>query len=317
MTLGTLVAFLSFAGHLANPIQEMARTITLIQGAQASAERILGLIDTEPAIADSPEVAASDRPEPHTIGRIEFEEVTFGYDPDVPVLRDFTLVVEPGQTVAFVGPTGGGKSTVVALLCRFYEPTQGRIVLDGVEYRQRRVAWLQSKLGIVLQTPHLFSGSIRENIRYGRIDASDEQVADAARIVNAEAFINDLPDGYETEVGEGGSQLSTGQNQLVALARAILADPQVFVMDEATSSVDTETEQLIQTGIDRVLGSRTAFVIAHRLSTIRNADRIVVIDNGRIVEHGTHAELMQVDGHYNALYRQHVVDERLLSGPEC
>jgi len=314
MTLGTLVAFLSFAGHLANPIQEMARTITLIQGAQASAERIQGLIDTEPAIADSPDVAASTQPEPDAIGRIDFHEVTFGYNPDAPVLRDFTLTVEPGQTIAFVGPTGGGKSTVAALLCRFYEPTRGQVMLDGIDYRQRRIAWLQSKLGIVLQTPHLFSGSIRENIRYGRTDASDDEVAHASRVVNADAFISDLPDGYDTEVGEGGSQLSTGQKQLVALARAILADPQIFVMDEATSSVDTETEQLLQAGIERVLGSRTSFVIAHRLSTIRNADRIVVIDDGRIVEQGSHAELLKRDGRYAELYRQHFVEEHLLSG---
>ena len=314
MTLGTLVAFISFAAQFANPIQEIARTITLIQGAQASAERIQGLIDTEPSIKDRPDVAASTRPEPDTIGRIEFRDVTFGYDPQLPVLRDFTLVAEPGQTVAFVGPTGGGKSTIAGLLCRFYEPTLGQILFDGVDYRERRIDWLQSKLGIVQQEPHLFSGSIRENIRYGRIGAGDDEVAHAARVVNAEAFIGDLPDGYDTEVGEGGSQLSTGQKQLIALARSILADPQIFVMDEATSSVDTETEQLIQAGIERVLGQRTAFVIAHRLSTIRNADRIVVISDGRIVEQGSHGELMKRDGTYAALYRQHFVEERLLSG---
>lgn len=309
MTLGTLVAFISFASQFANPIQEMARTITLIQGAQASAERIQSLLDTEPAITDRPDVANSTESEPETIGRIEFRQVTFGYNPDMPVLCDFTLTVDPGQTIAIVGPTGGGKSTVVGLLCRFYEPTQGQILLDGVDYRERRIDWLQSKLGIVQQTPHLFSGSIRENIRYGRIGASDDEVAHAARIVNAEAFVLDMPDGYDTEVGEGGNQLSTGQKQLISLARAILADPQIFVMDEATSSVDTETEQLIQAAIERVLGSRTAFVVAHRLSTIRNADRIIVIADGQIVEQGSHEELITHDGRYADLYKQHFVEE--------
>jgi ATP-binding cassette subfamily B protein len=219
------------------------------------------------------------------------------------------LRVRAGETIAIVGPTGGGKSTLVNVICRFYEPTAGRVLIDGVDYRARSLHWLQSNLGMVLQNAHVFSGSIMENIRYGRLDATDAEVIAAAQIAGAHGFILALEDGYATEVGESGGRLSAGQKQLISFARAILADPQILVMDEATSSVDTETEQYIQTGLARVLEGRIAFVIAHRLSTIRNASRIIVIAGGRIIEQGSHAELMAVRGHYYDLYRQQSLQE--------
>jgi len=321
LTIGTLVAFMQFAALFHMPIEELARRFTDLQSAQAAAERIQTLLDTEPEIADSPAVRA--RIEAHAgvsrtgrgvgselaedglskrIRRIEFRNVGFSYVPDEPVLEDFCLEVRPGQTVALVGATGGGKSTIVSLLARFYEPTSGEILLDGVEYRERSLHWLQSNLGIVLQAPVLFSGSIRENIRYGRLDATDEQVLEAARLVNANGFITELDGGYDFDVGERGARLSTGQRQLISLSRAVLANPQIFILDEATSSVDTETERLIQDAVATVLKGRISFVIAHRLSTIRSADLILVIDGGRVVERGTHTELMAKRGRYRDLY---------------
>lgn len=316
MTLGTLIAFMQFAAFLHMPIEELARRFTDLQSAQAAAERVQSLLDTEPAIADSPAVrarlaqhaggAARDGVAidgyPQRIERIAFRDVGFWYQAGEPVLEHFDLEVRMGQTIALVGATGGGKSTIVSLLARFYEPTQGRIEIDGVEYRERALQWWQSNFGIVLQSPVLFSGSVRENIRYGRLDATDEEVAAAARLVNAHVFISELEDGYDFDVGERGSRLSTGERQLVSLARAVLADPQVFILDEATSSVDTETERLIQDGVNKALKGRLSFVIAHRLSTIRAADLILVIDAGRVVERGSHAELMYRRGRYHALY---------------
>jgi ATP-binding cassette subfamily B protein len=225
------------------------------------------------------------------------------------VLKDVSFTVHAGETIALVGPTGGGKSTLVNLICRFYEPTSGQVLIDGIDYRKRSLHWLQSNLGMVLQQAHVFSGAIRENIRYGRLEATDAEVEAAARTAQAHDFIVQMEKGYDTEVGEGGSRLSAGQKQLVSFARAILADPQILVMDEATSSVDTETEQLIQRGLEAVLAHRIAFVIAHRLSTIRNADRILVVDGGRITESGTHDELMALRGHYFELYRQQSLNE--------
>jgi ATP-binding cassette subfamily B protein len=225
------------------------------------------------------------------------------------VLSDINLTVRRGEAIAVVGPTGGGKSTLVNVICRFYEPTAGSVTIDGLDYRNRSLHWLQSNLGMVLQNAHVFSGSILENIRYGKLEASDEEVAAAAKLAGAHDFIMTLEDGYDTQTGEGGSRLSAGQKQLVSFARAILADPQILVMDEATSSVDTETEQRIQQGMANVLSGRIAFVIAHRLSTIRNADRIVVIEGGRITEEGTHQELMARRGHYYDLYRQQSLQE--------
>ena len=323
MSLGTLVMFVQYAGFIQNPAQELANTLTMIQGAQASAERIQGLLDTPVEIQDSPEVRAlvehRDRANddglapdglPDRIETIEFRDVSFAYKEGQTVLENFNLTVEAGQTVALVGPTGGGKSTIVSLLCRFYEPTSGMVLINGVDYRRRSLHWLQSNLGMVLQQPHLFSGTIRENVRYGRLDASEEDVERAARLVNAREFIASMKDGYDAQVGEGGNQLSTGQKQLIALARAIIADPQLFVMDEATSSVDTHTERAIQSAVERVLANRISFVIAHRLSTIRSADRILVIERGRIVEDGAHHDLIRRRGHYFELYTHQFTSER-------
>ncbi len=324
ISLGTLVAFMGYATQFFGPVHELARVFTEVQAAQASAERVLGLLATEPAIRDSDEVRAaiaraSSGPSvpgaapdglPGRIGRIEFRGVSFAYKPGQPVLSDFNLSVEPGRTVALVGPTGGGKTTIVSLLCRFYEPTTGQVLIDGTDCRRRPLRWFQSRLGIVLQTPHLFSGTVRENIRYGRLDATDAQVEQAARLVNAHPFIAAMERGYDSEVGQAGSRLSTGQKQLVSFARAVLADPDIFVMDEATSSVDTETERLIQQGLSSVLSGRTSFVIAHRLSTIRSADLILVIEGGRVVEQGTHHDLILAGGRYYELYTSQFTREK-------
>ena len=218
------------------------------------------------------------------------------------MLRDFSLSVKAGQTVALVGETGSGKSTIVNLVCRFYEPTAGRILIDGVDYRERSILWLQSHLGYVLQQPHLFSGTIRDNIRFGRLDASDEDVERAARMVGADGFIRQMEKGYDTEVGEGGGRLSTGQKQLISFARALIADPAIFILDEATSSVDTEAEQKLQAAVAAALKGRTSFIVAHRLSTVRNADAILVVRAGKIVERGTHRELLKRRGEYYRLY---------------
>jgi len=230
--------------------------------------------------------------------------VSFSYASGPPVLKDFHLTVRAGESIALVGPTGGGKTTIVSLLCRFYEPTAGEILVDGVDYRKRPLAWWQSKLGVVLQTPHLFSGTVRENLRYGRLEASDAEVEQAARQVGAHEFIAALEKGYESEVGQAGNRLSTGQRQLVSFARAVLADPAILIMDEATSSIDAQTEAVIQAGMRTLLAGRTSLIIAHRLSTNRHADTILVIDGGRIVEQGTHHQLLAAGGHYYNLYTQ-------------
>jgi ATP-binding cassette subfamily B protein len=327
MSVGTLVAFINFAGQFFFPINQLANKLTEMQGAQAAGERVMGLLSTEPAIRDSDEVKARvaavasdpvDTPSgplapdgrPARIREIAFDSVAFRYATGPEVLRSFSLRVRSGETIALVGASGGGKSTIVSLVCRFYEPTGGRILLDGVDYRERPLHWLQAQLGIVLQTPHLFKGTVRENIRYGRLSASDAEVEAAARRVNAHEFIMGLEGGYDAAVGEGGGRLSTGQRQLISFARALLADPQIFVMDEATSSIDTETEQLIQRGLETIFAGRISFVIAHRLSTIRRATRILVINRGQIEEAGTHEELLRRRGHYYELYTSQFRAER-------
>lgn len=316
LSVGTLVAFLNYTQRFFDPVTEIAHWFAELQMAQASAERVIGLIDTQPQIVDSAQVRArqpgSDQHKPFS--SIELRDVAFAYDPKQPVLQGINLRVQAGQSIALVGPTGGGKSTIVSLLCRFYEPVSGQILFDGRDYRDYPLAWLQAKLGIVLQTPHLFSGSIAENIRYGRLDASDAEVEAAAAAVGADGFVSELEKGYQTEVGEGGVRLSTGQKQLISFARAILADPEILVMDEATSSVDTETEGHIQRALEQVLQRRTSFIIAHRLSTIRQADCILVIDHGRIVEQGSHEELLALRGEYHALYTQQSLREVLIAG---
>lgn len=318
ITYGTLVAFISYTSQFFEPVRQMAVIFAEIQGAQASAERVFSLLREEPAIKDSEEVLRkygdifNQKKElwPIIKGKVEFKNVSFHYNPDEPVLTDFNLSVYPGQTIALVGETGSGKSTIVNLFCRFYEPVEGEILIDGYNYRDMPLNWIHDNLGYVLQAPHLFSGTIRDNVRYGKLDATDEEIEEACRLVNAHSFITDMKDGYNTQVGEGGNLLSTGQKQLISFARAIVRNPQLFVLDEATSSIDTETEKIIQDAISRVLEGRTSFVIAHRLSTIRNANRILVIRDGRVIEDGTHRELIQARGYYYSLYSNQFMDER-------
>ncbi len=315
---GTLMMFTQYATQFFEPLRQIARLIAELQLAQASAERVLSLLESVPQVVDSPEVieryGTELNPKPEHYGPmrgdIEFRHVDFEYLANERILTDFNLKVKAGQTVALVGETGSGKSTIVNLLCRFYEPVSGQILIDGVDYRQRSLGWLHSNLGYVLQAPHLFSGTIRENIRYGKLDASDEQIEQAARLVNAHDFICGLQNGYDTEVGEGGSRLSTGQKQLISFARAVLADPRLFVLDEATASIDTETEQVIQFAIEHLLKGRTSFIIAHRLSTIIHADLILVMKKGKIVERGTHSQLMALDGYYAQLYTAQFREEQ-------
>jgi len=298
ITIGGIQAFISYIAFMLWPVQDLARVYASTQQAIASAERVFSLIDATPEVQDDPDAisAASLRTD------ITFDHVDFYYEEDKPVLSDFNLKVRHGETIALVGATGGGKSTIVNLLCRFYEPKTGVIRFGERDYTTLRLDSIHSRLGIVLQSPHLFSGSIRENIRYGRLDATDGEVEEAARLAGAHAFISELEKGYDVEVGEGGVLLSTGQKQLISLARAVLADPDIFIMDEATSSVDTVTESLIQRGMEAMMKGRTSFVIAHRLSTIRRADRILFIEKGRIIEMGSHHELIRQRGRYYKLY---------------
>ena len=317
MLLGTLSAFTSYAVGIFEPIQQIARTFAEIISMQANIERVDGLLQ-KPSIVDTPEVVNKygDMFTPKKEnwekleGDIEFEDVSFKYpDGHEYVLEHFNLKVPRGSTVAIVGETGAGKSTLVNLACRFFEPTKGRILIDGRDYRERSQLWLHSNIGYVLQNPHLFSGTVMENIRYGRLDATDEEVYAAAKAVSADLVVEKLEHGYASSVGEGGDRLSTGEKQLISFARAVLADPRIFVLDEATSSIDTQTEKLIQDAISHLLKDRTSFLIAHRLSTIRQADMILVVRDGRIVEKGTHKELLAKHGYYHDLYSKQFEEE--------
>ncbi|HHT08593.1 MAG TPA: ABC transporter ATP-binding protein [Clostridiales bacterium] len=317
ISLGTLTAFVSYSVQFFHPIRDIAAAFSELQRIQAAAERVVSLLETEPDIKDTPEVVAryGDNFHPKRenwesiTGEVEFRDVTFRYKDGEEVLRNFNLKVKPGETIAIVGPTGAGKSTIVNLLCRFYEPTQGSILIDGKDYRERSQLWLQSSLGYVLQEPHLFSGTVMDNLRYAHPEASEEDAMRAAKLVNADAFIQKMDKGYDTPVGEGGSRLSTGEKQLISFARAILHNPRLFVLDEATSSVDTETEVMIQHAIEQTLAGRTSFIIAHRLSTIRKADRILLLEDGVITEEGKHEELLKKRGGYYKLYTNQFREE--------
>lgn len=317
ITYGVLVLFITYARQFFDPVLELARIYTEMISAQAAAERVMSLINEKEEILESDEVVDKYGDHYHQKienwevlkGDIEFKNVDFYYKENEYILKDFSLKVKEGETIALVGETGSGKSTIVNLACRFYEPTGGQILMDGVDYRMRSQNWLHANIGYVLQSPHLFSGTIKENIRYGKLEATDEEIIEAAKIVNAHDFISNLENGYDAEVGEGGALLSTGEKQLISFARAILAAPRLFFLDEATSSIDTETESKIQYAIDRILENRTSFIIAHRLSTIRNADRILVIEKGRVIEEGNHHELMKLKGHYYELYSNQFIEE--------
>ncbi|WP_394923366.1 ABC transporter ATP-binding protein [uncultured Robinsoniella sp.] len=318
LMIGTLSAFTSYAVGIFEPIQQLARNIADIISVQANIERVAGLLDQEPQIVDSKEITDKygdsfypKKENWETLhGEIEFKDVSFHYpDGNEEVLSHFNLKIPEGTTVAIVGETGAGKSTLVNLACRFFEPTQGKILIDGKDYRERSQLWLHSNIGYVLQNPHLFSGTVMENIRYGNLEATDEQVIAAAKAVSADLVVDKLENGYQSDVGEGGDRLSTGEKQLISFARAVLADPRIFVLDEATSSIDTQTEQLIQNATMQLLEGRTSFLIAHRLSTIRKADVILVVKDGKIIEQGKHLELLKKKGYYHDLYSKQFQEE--------
>ena len=311
--------FLSYSTSFFEPVLIIARLTNDLKHAQVAAERVFTLNDIKPEIIDSPEVIEKygdyinfKKENWEDIkGDIKFDNVTFAYKKGKEVLKDFSLEVKSGQSVALVGETGAGKSTIVNLLSRFYEPTSGKILIDEKDYKERSVAWLHSHLGYVLQTPHLFSGTIKENIRYGNLNATDEQVYQAAKIAHADEFINKLENGYDSQVGEGGNRLSLGQKQLISFARAVIANPKILILDEATSSIDTETEYIIQKAIKDILHGRTSFVVAHRLSTIVNSDIILVIQDGKITEKGNHQELMKLKGYYYKLFTNQFIEDKM------
>ena len=318
MQLGMLSVFISYALVIFEPIQQLARLLADLISCQANIERVMDLLAQQPNVTDRPDVIEKYGDNFHPKkenwekikGDIVFEDVSFMYpDGKEYVLEHFNLHIPAGMNVAIVGETGAGKSTLVNLAGRFFEPTKGRILIDGVDYRERSQLWLHSQIGYVLQNPHLFSGTVRENIRYGRLDATDEEIEEAAKRVSADVVVEKLEKGYDSDVGESGGRLSTGEKQLISFARAILADPAIFVLDEATSSIDTATEQLIQKATQTLLKGHTSFVIAHRLSTIRNADLILVVKDGKIIERGTHKELLAQKGYYRDLYYKQFEEE--------
>lgn len=318
MKLGTLSVFISYAVVIFEPIQQLARLLADLISCQANIERVTDLLEQKPNVTDREDVIEKYGDSFHPKrenwekikGDIVFEDVSFMYpDGKEYVLEHFNLHVPAGMNVAIVGETGAGKSTLVNLVGRFFEPTKGRILIDGIDYRERSQLWLHSQIGYVLQNPHLFSGTVRENIRYGRLDATDAEIEEAARRVSADEVVKKLEHGYESDVGESGGRLSTGEKQLLSFARAILANPSIFVLDEATSSIDTQTEQLIQKATDQLLKGHTSFVIAHRLSTIRKADLILVVKDGQIIERGNHQELLKQKGYYYELYSKQFEEE--------
>jgi ATP-binding cassette subfamily B protein len=304
------VLFIGFVSALYTPIQEFIDLFTELMASQASVEKILSLIETVPMISDTPEVESKYgtllNPKVNTYepmkGDVEFKDVSFSYNPGVEIIHQMNITIPKGQTVAIVGETGSGKSTTVNLLCRFYEPTVGELRIDGKDYRTRSVGWLRHHIGYVQQTPFIFSGTIRKNIAYGKLDANDDDIMSASKAVGAHEFIMSLPKGYQTILRDGGSELSVGQKQLIAFARAIVRNPTIMILDEATSSIDTETEALIQKAINKTLKGRTSIIIAHRLSTIVDADRILVMSEGVIIEDGNHKQLMEKKGTYHKLY---------------
>lgn len=306
---GTFVAFISYTFQFFDPISHVARIFAELQNAQAAAERVFSLLNTQPDISDR--VIYNDYWKQRKMqGRIDIENITFAYNENKPVFSDFSLAIRAGESIALVGETGTGKTTLVNLICRFYEPQTGIIKIDETDYREAPLKWIHTNLGYVQQVPHLFQGSIMENIRYGKLDAADDEVIEAARLVNAHQFIDILPDKYLYHVGEGGNLLSTGQKQLISFARVILANPSLLILDEATASIDTETEQLVQEAIKIVLKDRTSIIVAHRLSTIRQVDRILMMHKGRIIEHGTHKKLIAEKGKYYNLYMNQFIMEQ-------
>lgn len=307
LTAGTLVAVVLYVERFFDPIRELAQRYNTFQATMAASERLFELLDLAPDMVDAPGA----RPLPRIRGEVEFKDVSFAYRQDGrPVLHDVNLLAKPGERIALVGETGAGKSTIIRLVSRFYDVTEGALTIDGHDIRQVTSESLRQQLGIVLQDTFLFTGSVADNIRYGRLDATDEEVLAAAKAVGADDFIRRMPDGYDSEVGENGSNLSVGQRQLISFARALLADPRILILDEATSSVDTATERIIQRALDTLMEGRTSFVIAHRLSTIINADQILVLDHGRIVERGTHQELLARRGRYFNLYTMQWAQQR-------
>ena len=320
--LGTLSVFISYAVVIFEPIQQLARLLADLISCQANIERVMDLLEQKPNVVDRPEVLlkygdsfSPKREQWERIrGDIVFEDVSFMYpDGKEYVLEHFNLHVPAGMNVAIVGETGAGKSTLVNLVGRFFEPTKGRILIDGVDYRERSQLWLHSQIGYVLQNPHLFSGTVRENIRYGRLDATEEEIVEAAKQVSADKVVEKMEKGYDSEVGESGGLLSTGEKQLISFARAVLANPAIFVLDEATSSIDTQTERLIQEATDHLLKGHTSFVIAHRLSTIRQADLILVVKDGKVIEQGSHMELLDKRGYYHELYSRQFEEEAAMA----
>lgn len=308
ITIGLLVAFTGYIGMLWQPIINLSNFYNSLISAMAGAERIFEIMDIKPAIVEKPDAIEINEIK----GEVEFKNVTFSYDAERPVLKNVSFKVEPGETIALVGPTGAGKTTIINLIARFYDVTEGKILIDGKDIRDIKLKSLRSKIGIMLQDTYLFNGTIADNIRYGKLDATMDEIVKAAKIVGAHDFIINTEKGYDTEIKEMGNRLSVGQRQLIALARTIIADPHILILDEATSSIDTHTEIMLQKALEKVMENRTSFVIAHRLSTIRNADRIFVVDDGRIIEMGSHNELINLKGLYYNLYKsQHEAMEKI------